>query len=633
MEAKRPGLIKRLLVFVWSLLNGLRLLILNLFLLFFIGVIVAAIFVEERPAVPNGSALILSPSGVLVDQFSYVDPFSSFIAGNDAPAETLLSDLIKAVDTAANDDRIKLMVLQTDALEHSGISKTAELSAAIQRFREHKKAVIAVGDSFNQDQYLLAAAADKIFMNPMGQVMLQGFGVYTNYFKQALDKLHVNVHVFRVGTYKSAVEPFMRDDMSDEVKQNHLTWLQSLWQQYKDQIAARRGIEPEKIDEYVNRIDEVFAGEQGDAAKAAIAWRLIDAVKTRDAIDEWLIEQVGVDDNGDFRGIDFRDYLETSGPAANQHLQVGKRDAVGVIVASGVILDGMQRAGQVGGDTVAELIRQARDDEDIKAVVLRIDSEGGSAFAAEIIRQELLSLREAGKPLVISMGSIAASGGYWIAADADEVWATPATITGSIGIFGAFPTLEKSLDALGVHTDGIGTTTQAGSMRIDRPLDAVTARAIQSNIDNGYRRFLSVVANGREMTVADVDKVAQGQVWSGKDAQRIGLVDKLGGLDDAIQAAAARAQLTHYEVRDIEPPLSMPEAFLQKLGGVMVFFKPLAISWFKPQADWFGPRGTYTSGANAIWSPLRPLLFELQKLSQLNDPKAMYVYCSACARL
>lgn len=622
METKRPGLFKRVVLFVWNLLNGLRLLILNLFFLVIVVLIVAVIFTEEKITVPSGGALIVSPSGTLVDQLSYADPFSSLIAGNDAPAETLLSDVIKAIDTAASDDRIKLMVLETDALEHSGISKTEELSAAIQRFREHKKAVIAVGDSFNQDQYLLATAADKIFMNPMGQVLLQGFGVYTNYFKQALDKLQVSVHVFRVGTYKSAVEPFMRDDMSPEVKQNHLIWLQSLWQQYKEQIVARRHLTPEKIDDYINKIDEVFASEQGDAGKAAVVWHLIDEVKTRDAINDWLVEQVGADEQGDFRGVDFRDYL-----AANKHLHVGgEHDAIGVIVASGVILDGEQRAGQVGGDTLAELIRQARDDEHVKAVVLRVDSEGGSAFAAEIIRQELLSLQEAGKPLVVSMGSIAASGGYWIAANADEVWATPGTITGSIGIFGAFPTVEKSLDVLGVHTDGVGTTAMAGAMRIDRPLNAVTARAIQSNIDNGYRRFLDVVADGRDMEVADVDKIAQGQVWSGKGAQEIGLVDNLGGLNDAIKAAAERAQLKQYEVRDIEAPLSVPEAFVQKLSGAMTFFRPLVANGFKPQlSHWFS--------GSAIWSPLRPLLFELRTLSQFNDPKAMYVYCATCARL
>ncbi len=625
METKRPGFFKRSFLFVWKILNGLRHLITNLFLLVVIAIILLAVFAEKGPTVPAGGALIVSPSGVLVDQLSYVDPLANLIAGTDEPAETLLSDLIEAIDIAAGDDRIKMMVLQTDALEHSGISKAEELNAAIQRFRQHNKSVVAIGDSFTQDQYLLAASADRIFMNPMGQVLLQGFGIYTNYFKQALDKLHVNVHVFRVGTYKSAVEPFMRDDMSPEVKENHLVWLQSLWQQYKERVAVRRSISPEKIDEYINRIDTVFASTEGDAARAAVDWQLVDAVKTRDAINSYLIDQVGADENGDFRGIDYRDYLAGSGLPNNKHLPVNKQDAVGVLYASGMILDGVQRAGQVGGDTLGALIRQARDDEHIKAVVLRIDSEGGSAFASEIIRQELLSLQASGKPLVVSMGSIAASGGYWIAANADEIWATPATLTGSIGIFGAFPTLDESLDALGVHTDGVGTTALADAMRIDRPLDAITARAIQSNIDHGYRRFLNVVASGREMEVAAVDKIAQGQVWSGKSAQEIGLVDKLGGMDDAIKAAAARAQLQQYEVLDIEPPLSFHEAFLQKLGGASGYLKSTFASGVHARRDWFG--------ATAIWSPLRPLIMELQKLTQLNDPKGMYIYCTTCARL
>lgn len=615
MENNRPGLIKRSFLFGWRLLNNLRRLVLNLIFLLILLIVLVGLFQEEGPAVPAASALIINPSGVLVDQISYADPFSNLVSGNDQPPETLLSDLIKAIDNAASDERIKLIVLQTDALEHAGISKTEELSAALQRFRGHKKSVIAVGDSFNQDQYLLAAQADQILMNPMGQVLLQGFGVYTNYFKEALDKLQVSVHVFRVGEFKSAVEPYMRDDMSAEVKQNHLTWLNTLWQHYKAEVATRRRIEPQKIDEYVNKVDDVFAAAQGDTGKAALDWHLIDALKTRDQINDLLVEQVGADENGDFRSIDFRDYL-----AADKHLSVGVLgNRIGVIVASGMILDGEQRPGQIGGDTLAALIRQARDDDDIKAVVLRIDSGGGSAFASEIIRQELLSLQKEGKPVVVSMGSVAASGGYWIAADADEVWATPGTITGSIGIFGAFPTIEKSLGKLGVHTDGVGTTVMAGAMRIDRPLDPITARAIQSNIDNGYRRFLEVVATGRTLDVAAVDKIAQGRVWSGSDALSVGLVDKMGGLSDAIAAAAARAELKHYDTEWIEPPLSFPEVFLQKMSGVLSDLRPAAsVHWY---------------GAAAIWSPLRPLLEQAQRFAQFNDPKAMYVYCVACASL
>ncbi|HSB98083.1 MAG TPA: signal peptide peptidase SppA, partial [Spongiibacteraceae bacterium] len=395
---------------------------------------------------------------------------------------------------------------------------------------------------------------------------------------------------------------------------------------------ARRGFAPAALDEYVNKIDAAYAAANGDAGKAALTWHLVDELKTRAEMNDWLVEQVGADENGDFRGIDFQDYL-----AAQKHLAVGAgKDKVAVIVASGVILDGEQRAGQVGGDTLAQLIRQARTDEHVKALVLRIDSEGGSAFAAEIIRQELLDFQDSGKPLVVSMGSIAASGGYWIAASADEVWATPGTITGSIGIFGAFPTLENTLSKFGVHTDGVGTTALAGAMRVDRPLDAVTARAIQSNIERGYRQFLDVVADGREMEVAKVDAIAQGRVWAGSDAAQIGLVDKLGGLNDAIKSAAEHAQLKQYETELIEAPLSAPEMLLQKLSGAQSYLHRGSLTSNSYLASnkvhaWFG-------GA-AVWSPLQPLLGQLtqlralQTLARFNDPKAMYVYCVGCARL
>jgi protease-4 len=619
MEKKHPGALRRVFGALWALLDGLRRALLNLLLLLVIIVIAVGLFSKETLPVPAGGALIVNPSGELVDQLSYVDPLSGIVSGSGEPSETLLSDVVKAIDTAATDKRIKMIVLQTDALQHGGLSKLEELAAALARFRARGKTVVAVGDSFNQDQYWPAAQADKVFMNPMGEVLLQGYGVYTNFFKSALDKLQVNMHIFRVGTYKSAVEPFMRDDMSAAVKENHLTWLGALWKQYRDGIASRRGVAPATIDEYIDKIDTVFAAQQGDTGKAALAWHLVDGLKSREEANDWLVEQVGQDDKGYFRGIEMRDYL-----AANRHLIASgsSADKIGIIVASGVILDGEQRAGQVGGDTVAALIRQARLDDHIKALVLRIDSEGGSAFAAEIIRQQLAAFQETGKPLVVSMGSIAASGGYWIAAGADEVWATPGTITGSIGIFGAFPTFENSLAKLGVHTDGVGTTARAGSLRVDRPLDPVVARAIQSSIDAGYRRFLQIVADGRDMKVEDVDRIAQGQVWAGSDAVKIGLVDKLGSLQDAVKAAASLAQLEHYDTQLIAPPVTAPELLLQKLAGASADLMP------RPSAA-----ARLFAAATTSQSPLGPLLREMQKMMSWNDPKATYLFCGGCARL
>lgn len=615
MEQQRPGLLRRFFRRCWNLLNGLRRVVLNLLFLLILIVVVAGLFSEQLPEVPDGAALVINPAGTLVDQASYIDPVAGLMGGVDVGAEVLVSDLVKAIDTAAQDARIKLIVLQLDGMEYGGLSKQQELAAALARFRGQGKTVVAVGDSYSQDQYWLAAQADQVLMNPQGAVLLQGYGMYTNYFREALDKLQVKFHVFRVGTYKSAVEPLLRNDMSDEVKRDNLGWLNALWQQYKEGVATRRHITPAQLDEYITTIDQVFAAQDGDAARAALQWKLVDALKTREEINDWLVEQVGADADGLFRAVEFSDYL-----VASRHLSVPQvgGDKVGVIVASGMILDGEQRAGLVGGDTLAGLIRQARQDDAVKAVVLRVDSEGGSAFAAEIIRQELLQLKAAGKPLVVSMGSIAASGGYWIAADADQVWATPATLTGSIGIFGAFPTVESTLDRVGIHTDGVGTTPLAGALRIDRPLDPVVGRAIQSNIENGYRRFLDVVAGGRDMAVAQVDEVAQGRVWAGSDAQRIGLVDQLGGLSDAIAAAAKLAGSERYQPQWIEPALTPQELLLRKLTGTTETHAPVA-------------RGLF-SGASAF-APLAPLLKQLQQLTRWNDPHAAYLYCGGCARL
>lgn len=613
------GAIREILRALWRGVTLLRRAVVNLIFLFILLIVVIALLQEEGVQVPDGSALILSPSGIVVDQVSYIDPLSTVFADDGAPRETLLGDMIDAIDRAAKDNHIRMLVIQTDAMQHAGLSKLQELAAAIERFRVAGKPVVAIGDSFSQDQYWLAAQADRVLMNPLGEVLVQGYGVYGTYFRQALDKLDVNVHVFRVGAYKSAVEPFLRDDMSEDVRRNHLVWLNSLWQQFRDSAGARRKIAPEKFDEYANNLDRVLAATQGDAGQAALEWKLVDALKSREEINQELIEQVGEDEDGWFNAIDFRDYL-----SAHKHLPAVGKPKIGVIVGSGMILDGEQRNGLIGGDTLAGLLRQARLDDDVKAVVLRVDSEGGSAFAAEIIRREALALKAAGKPLVVSMGSIAASGGYWIAADADEVWATPATITGSIGIFGVFPTVEDSLARLGVHTDGVGTTAITDAFRIDRPVSPAVATALQSTLDAGYQRFLNIVAAGRDMPVEAVDKVAQGQIWSGADAQRLGLVDKLGGLDDAIRSAAALADLKDYAEELIEPPLTPQEVLFSKLVGVEQGLARL----FNAALS--------RSGAPALAASLdiyRPLLAQWQQFRQWNDPRHIYVLCETCARL
>ena len=616
MEEKSPGLARRLFGGLMKFISALRLLVVNLFFLVIIAVVIFALSGSELPKIPEQGALVLNLEGRLVDQQKYVDPFVRLMGQADPQQrEILVQDVIDAVQHAKEDDRITLLVLSLDNFVYGGISKIQEIAAALEDFRSSGKKIIAAGDSYTQDQYLLAAQADEVYIHPMGGVLLQGYGLYRSYFKQALDKLEINFHVFRVGDYKSAMEPFVRDDMSDYAREANLVWLNSLWNDYTADIAERRKSTPEAINQYINGIDTLLAEYNGNTASVAAASGLIDGVKNRDEMNQYLVDMVGVEDEeGYYRSIGFERYLwlkniESPAPKAES--------TVGVIVAAGNIIDGEQPPGSIGGDTLAELIYQARRDASVRSVVLRVDSGGGSAFASEVIRRELEMLQAEGKPLVVSMGSMAASGGYWISALADEIWATPTTLTGSIGIFGAFPTIEKTLGNLGVNSDGVGTTQLAGTMRLDRPLAPIAERAIQSTLEYGYYRFLEIVAQGRDMSKEQVEALAQGRVWSGTDAQRLGLVDKLGGLEQAVASAAALADLEQYDTRLIELPLSPREQLLRELMGGEV------------AAKLFGFSGQRTV-ISQLQRWLAPFTDSLTFLQTMNDPRGLYLHCTAC---
>jgi protease-4 len=577
---------------------------LNLIFVFFVVMILVAIFSSVKIAVPDGAVLIVTPQGVVVDQLSAVDALTQ-ISAKGIPTETLLSDLVETVELASEDPRIDVLLLQLDELEHIGLSKTLELSESINRFRETGKTVVAMASHYDQDQYLLASFADQIFVHNMGGVGIEGFAVIRNYFQSAIEKLKIHFHVFKVGSFKSAVEPLLRNDMSAEAKEANKAWLDQLWGLYRDTVLSRRGIEAKRFDFYVNHIDQVMAEVKGDAAQAAIDYGLVDGIVSRPLLRAMLIERVGEDEDGVYKHIFYRDYL-----ALQRSLVIRDKAAVGIIVASGNIVDGAQPAGTIGGDSLASLISQARRDDAIKAVVLRIDSGGGSAFASEVIRAELQQLQESGKPLVVSMGSMAASGGYWIAAGADEIWATPATLTGSIGIFGAFPTVEKLLLSLGVSTDGIGTTAVAGKLRPDLPLDPILARAIQSGINQGYQRFIGIVADGRKKLLEQVEPIAEGRVWSGVDAQQLGLVDQLGGLKQAVASAAALAGLSSNDSRVLRLPMS-PEEELMKI---------LLSSGMVKQA----------LQGSSLLSTMNSILPAWTSVMQLQDKRGVYAYCLFC---
>jgi protease-4 len=562
MEKKAP-LPLRWLRALWHLLTTVRNVVLNLlFLLLLLGTLLLWLS-SPRDEYPEGAALIFNPDGDIVEQRS--EPFlTDTISGRSVSQETLLRDVIDVIDHAAADPKIDAMVLDPKQLGAVGISKLRDIGAALLRFRDAGKPIIAYADAYNQSQYLLAVHANRVYVNPMGHVWLDGFGIYRQYLKNALEKLSIQFHVFRVGKFKSAMEPFLRNDMSADAKEANLTYLNVIWQAYKDDVASLREFDAVDIDTYVNGFADLLAQHDGDAAVLALNYDLVDGLKTRDAFRNDMIERVGRDkDDKTFKQVGFNRYMQMIRPELEE--KAAGRSRVGIIVARGIIMDGKQPPGRIGSDSLSALIRQARQDEAIKSLVLRIDSGGGSAIASEIIRQEIELTRAAGKPVVVSMGSVAASGGYWIAVGADEIWASPTTVTGSIGIFAAFPTFDQSLQSLGINSDGVGTTRLAGAFDPARPLNPLMAGAIEHTIRRGYRRFISRVSEGRNMPSETVEKIAQGRIWSGENALAIGLVDHLGGLGEAIEAAARRVDLDKYGIEYIETPLSTRQLILHRL--------------------------------------------------------------------
>lgn len=562
MSDRNPGILRRLARFLGSVVRIVRTLLSTALLLIFIAVL-ASLFGHDLKPLPAHALLRIAPTGTLVEQRSYTDPRELLGPGGGPTPETRVADLVEAIGAAAKDARIAGIVLELGELEGGGIDKLETLGQALLAFRTSGKPVIAVGDAYTQQQYYLASFADEIHLNPFGNVLLTGLGSYHLYFKEALAKLRINFHVFRVGAYKDAVEPFIGTGMSDASREHTAAWLTELWREISTGIETRRHLAAGAVDDYVNQADIKLAAAQGDGSQLALQSGLIDHISTRPELLARLRGLAGDgDEERDYGYVDLREYLvhvKLSKPAA------AEQPKIGVLVASGVMYDGDQHAGAIGGDSLARLIRQTREKAVVKALVLRVDSPGGSAFAADLIRQELLATQAAGIPVVVSMGTVAASGGYWIAAEADEIWAEPTTITGSIGVFGMVPTFEDTLAAIGIHNDGVGTNPLAGALRIDRPLSDQAARLIQGSVDNIYRRFVGLVASGRSMDVAAVDRIAQGHVWTGRQAQERRLVDHLGGLDAAVAAAARRAGVENYQTVPIEPPLDLRERFLRQL--------------------------------------------------------------------
>lgn len=622
---------------VWGFIKGFGKLLIGLLLILqgLIGLVVMLLFVGVmisvsnglaggKPAVgaavPSDSALLLNPAGVLVEQAPPRDAFEEMFQqayGFDEPAQVEVRSIIRAIREAKDDERIKGMVLDFSglAIPSTSASKIHDIAEEIDAFRAAGKKVIAVGDSYGQEQYLLAAHADEVYLHEFGNVVLYGYGAYGAYFKSLLEKLKITSHVFRVGTFKSAVEPFIRDDMSPEAKEANLAFLNVLWDEYANGAEQARRLPSGSIKRYANEMGAILSRSGGDFAKAALDFGLVDGLKSKPEQIAYLKKQFGASRDGkSYKNVAFRRYL-----AAIGDVEDGSAPNVAIVTAAGVIVDGEAPVGEAaGGETVAGFLKRALEDDDVEAVVLRVDSPGGSAFASEVIRENVLALKEAGKPVIVSMGSLAASGGYWISSAADEIWAAPTTITGSIGIFGYFSTFENAAAEIGVYVDGVGTTSLSPIMATGLgPLPPEAADLIQQSVEEGYERFLKVVSEGRGLDPAYVDSVGQGRVWIGRKAQELKLVDHLGDLDDAVAAAAARAGLEEYDAVRI---LDKRTPFERLFGAAAVQAMKLA-GLDRMQAR---------TGMTTMRKAFNQLRENVEFFDGFNDPNGLYARCLAC---
>ena len=620
MSAERPGLFRRFFGAIWGGFKLIRNLVLNLIFLALFVVVLSGIFSgDDKIEVPPTAALVLDLNGDLVEEQSWVDPVEALInesaGGSEETPEILVRDLVKVIQNATKDDKIKVMVLALADLNSGSIDKLQTVGAELEKFKAAGKKIYATGNFYSQNQYFLASYADSINLQPGGSVILDGYGSYPMYYRSALEKLKITTHVFKVGTYKSAVEPFLRDDMSPEAKEANSLWLNELWSTYKTQVAARRGFEVTNFDETFASLTEKLTAVEGNLTQYALNAKLVDTLKTREGFQQDMIALVGADDKEHtFNQIHYEDYRKLVIPPVK--VVNPMTDKVALVIARGNIVDGTAKAGTIGGDSTARLLRQARYDEKVKAVVLRIDSGGGSKFASEIIAEEIQLLKDAGKPVIASMGAVAASGGYWIAANANEIWASPTTITGSIGIFAMFPTAEKAFSTLGVNVDGVGTTELAGfssGLPFFRGLTPDAEKLMQLTVERGYDEFLSFVGTSRNLEKVAVDKVGQGRVWTGTKALEFGLVDKLGTLDDAIAAAASKASLSNFDVMVVEQELTPQQQMLKQL------FATAKVNGWLPE--------TQTQSKLNGMGMIRKLDKELEQFTQFNDPNGIYSYC------
>ena len=533
----------------WQRVTTARNLAANLlFLLIVLIVLVAilgSIFSGSELPDPEGKALVLDPQGPIVEQVSgSLDPLNFVLYGPPTPGVNA-RDLLFALKTAKEDERIKHIILKLDNIDGTGQTVLYDVGQALQELKDSGKNIVAVADYYNQSSYYLASFANEIVLHPDGEIYIGGYSRIRTYYKSLIDKLEVTVNLFQVGTYKSAMEPYIRESMSEAAREANIAYMKVLWDSWMAIVSNNRNLESEDIQNFSDTYDDQVIQENGNTAKAALNYNLADKLLNRNQQRDYLVGLVGSDEaEKSFAQVSLNDYLTV---AKIDEETNRSRNKIAVVVASGSILDGSQPPGVIGGDSTALLLSEAHKDEEVKAIVLRVDSGGGSAFASEGIREEIVVAKSKGIKVIASMSNVAASGGYWISANADEIWASHDTITGSIGVFGFLPTFEKTLDKIGIQSDGVSTTKIGTGQDLTQAINPVLARAIQSNIEYNYQKFISLVSESRSMTLEEVDEIAQGRVWAGETALELGLIDNLGNMEDAIERAAELAELEDYQ--------------------------------------------------------------------------------------
>ncbi|MCZ8699286.1 signal peptide peptidase SppA [Escherichia albertii] len=602
----------------WRLLNFVREMVLNLFFIFLVLVGVGIwmqVSNSDTKETAGRGALLLDISGVIVDKPDSSQRFSRLSrqllgASSDRRQENSLFDIVNTIRQAKDDRNITGIVMDLKNFAGGDQPSMQYIGKALKEFRDSGKPVYAIGENYSQGQYYLASFANKIWLSPQGVVDLHGFATNGLYYKSLLDKLKVSTHVFRVGTYKSAVEPFIRDDMSPAAREADSRWIGELWQNYLNTVAANRQIPAQQVFPGAQGLLDGLTKTGGDTAKYALDNKLVDALASSAEIEKALTKEFGwskADKN--YRAISYYDYaLKTPADTG---------DSIGVVFANGAIMDGEETQGNVGGDTTAAQIRDARLDPKVKAIVLRVNSPGGSVTASEVIRSELAAARAAGKPVVVSMGGMAASGGYWISTPANYIVANPSTLTGSIGIFGVITTVENSLNSIGVHTDGVSTSPLA-DVSITKALPPEAQQMMQLSIENGYKRFITLVADARKSTPEQIDKIAQGHVWTGQDAKANGLVDSLGDFDDAVAKAAELAKLKQWHLEYYVDEPTFFDKVIDNMSGSVRAMLPETFQAMLP--------APLASVASTVKS-------ESDKLAAFNDPQNRYAFCLTCANV